>query len=92
METLIPIVDQYGRIAATKLPAIDIVEAWWQLADFPLPPNEDEDEEETGGDSESAGKEGGKGRAAATGDYPIRQMMELIERIAAKQTGNGDED
>ena len=87
METLIPIVDQYGRIAATKLPAIDIVEAWWQLADFPLPPNEDEDEEETGGDSESAGKEGGKGRAAATGDYPIRQMMELIERIAAKQTG-----
>ena len=87
MEALIPIVDQYGRIAATKLPAIDIVEAWWQLADFPLPPNEDEDEEETGGDSESAGKEGGKGRAAATGDYPIRQMMELIERIAAKQTG-----
>ena len=87
MEALIPIVDQYGRIAATKLPAIDIVEAWWQLADFPLPPNEDEDEEETGGDCESAGKDGGKGRAGATGDYPIRQMMELIERIAAKQTG-----
>ena len=87
MEALIPIVDQYGRIAVTKLPAIDIVEAWWQLANFPLPPNEDEDEEETGGDCESAGKDGGKGRAAATGDYPIRQMMELIERIAAKQTG-----
>lgn len=85
IESLIPVVDQYGRIAATELPAIDIVEAWWQLADFPLPPNEDE-EDDNGGNDENGVKDKVKGSSVSTDSYPIRQMMELIESIAAKQT------
>jgi hypothetical protein len=82
IEALIPVVDQYGRLAATDLPAIDIVEAWWQLADFPLPPNEDVDIENNG--NEDKGKWTRSPVPAA--NYPIRQMMELVENIAAKQT------
>lgn len=84
-EMSIPVIDQYGRIAATKLPAIDIEEAWWQLADFPLPPEDDASDydEIDGNDS----KDGFKGASGKPLTYPIRQMMELIEYIAAKQTG-----
>jgi hypothetical protein len=84
IESQIPVVDQYGRIAATQLPTIDIDEAWWQLADFPLPPDED------GGDDgcdENEGNAKSKRRSVPTTSYPIRQMMELVESIAAKQTG-----
>jgi len=86
-EALTPVVDQYGRIAATQLPAIDIDEAWWQLADFPMPPDEDGGDEENDGDDENEGKDKGKRRSVATTSYPIRQLMELVESIAAKQTG-----
>lgn len=89
LESLIPIVDQYGRIAATALPAINLDEAWWQLADFPLPPDEDGGDDGDGDvDSESdENKDKAKRRSAPPATYPIRQMMELIESIAAKQTG-----
>ncbi len=83
LESMIPIVDQYGRIAATELPFIDIDQAWWQLADFPMPPNEDDGD---GGSDEIEGKHKVQGRSAEITNYPIRQMMELIENIAAKQT------
>jgi len=86
-ESLTPIVDQYGRIAATELPCIDTDEAWWQLADFPLPPDEDSGDEGDDGRDESDGKDIAKSRSVATTSYPIRQMMDLIESIAAKQTG-----
>jgi hypothetical protein len=85
LEARIPIVDQYGRIAATKLPSIDIDEAWWQLADFPMPPDDDGDGDEDGC-NEIEGKNNKKGNSALIASYPIRQMMELIESIAAKQT------
>jgi hypothetical protein len=80
-------VDQYGRIAATELTAIGIDEAWWQLADFPLPPDVDGEDDGDGGSDEHEGKDKVKGRSVPTTSYPIRQMMELIESIAAKQTG-----
>lgn len=83
IETQIPVVDQYGRIAATQLPTIDIDEAWWQLADFPLPPDEDGGDD---GDDENEGKAQSKRRPVPTTSYPVRQMMELVENIAAKQT------
>ena len=83
LDARIPIVDQYGRIAATELLAIDIDEAWWQLADFPMPP--DDDDGNDGGD-ENEGKNNKKGRSGPIASYPIRQMMDLIESIAAKQT------
>lgn len=86
LESLIPVVDQYGRIAATELHAIDIDEVWWQLADFPMPPDEDGEDNGDGGSDENEGKGNPTGRSVPTASYPIRQMMELIESIAAKQT------
>ena len=86
LEARIPVVDQYGRIAATELRVIDIDEACWQLAAFPMPPDDDgEDDEESRGD-EVEGKDNKTGRSVPIASYPIRQMMNLIESIAAKQT------
>lgn len=90
-EARIPVVDQYGRIAATKLPSIDIDEAWWQLADFPMPPDDDGDGDEDGG-NEIEGKNNKKENSALIASYPIRQMMELVESIAAKQTEIDEQD
>lgn len=81
----VPVLDSYGRIAATILPRIDIDEAWGQLANFPMPPEDEEmmpdgDDEAYGGDvQQNTG-------TSATARYPVRRMMELIENIAAKQT------
>lgn len=92
LKLLIPVVDQYGRIAATKLNAIGIDAARWQLADFPLPPDEDGGDDGDGESGENEGKEKVKSRSVPTTSYPIRQMMELIESIAAKQTAIDERD
>lgn len=83
LEARIPVVDQYGRIAATELPVIGIDEAWWQLADFPMPPDDDGGDD---GDDEIEGKGSKNLRSVPIASYPIRQMMDLIESIATKQT------
>ena len=81
----VPVIDEYGRIAATILPRIDIEEAWNQLANFPMPP--DEEELLADGDAEftDAATQESFG-VSFTASYPIRQMMQLVENIAAKQT------
>lgn len=81
----VPVIDEFGRIAATILPRIDIDEAWSQLADFPMPP--DEEELLAGGEPGQAdgAVQDGAG-ASLTANYPVRQMMQLVENIAAKQT------
>lgn len=84
-ESRIPVVDQYGRLCATALPAIDINEAWWQLADFPMPPDDDA-ADGYGVDDPPGGTEVTNGSTAPIASYPIRQIMELVESIAAKQT------
>jgi hypothetical protein len=84
-EIRIPVVDQYGRLCATALPAIDINEAWWQLADFPMPPDDDT-ADGYGVDDPPGGTEATNGSTTPIASYPIRQMMELVESIAAKQT------
>lgn len=85
---IIPVMDAFGRIAAVKLSPIESMdEAWLQLADFPEPPEVDDPDEmdgradEGGNANSSASANGG-----STASYPIRQMMELVEQIAAKQT------
>ena len=83
-EREVPVLDEYGRIAATALRRLHMDEVIWQLLEFPLAPQA---EEITDGEDED-GEGGGiaaKG-TASTGSYPIRQMMELIEQIAIKQT------
>jgi hypothetical protein len=88
----VPVIDRYGRYCAADLPALDLEEAWIQLANFPMPP---EDEELPGGDSVGA-IDGiladGVTLATAPSAYPIRRMMILVEDIAAKQVAIAEPD
>lgn len=88
----VPVIDRYGRYCAADLPALDLEEAWVQLANFPMPP---EDEELAGGDSVDA-IDGvlAEGIALATppSAYPVRRMMILVEDIAAKQIAIAEAD
>ncbi|WP_146187768.1 hypothetical protein [Limnohabitans sp. T6-5] len=84
----VPVMDEFGRIAAIKLPLIvNMEEAWLQLSDFPNPP-ELHEPDETDGSAEDEGKADTSSNAnvTAASNYPIRQMMELVEQIAGKQT------
>ena len=85
-EALIPMVDSYGRIASTALPSLNIDEAWWQLADFPLSPDEVGSDDGDGGSEENEGSYQPNRPSLPASSYPIRQMMERVESIAAKQT------
>ena len=83
-ERAVPVLDRFGRIAATELAVIDLDEAWWHLAAFPtLPDDEDlpppDDEKQTPPSSRL------KPKVSTVGKYPIRTMMQLVENIAAKQ-------
>ena len=81
----IPVIDRYGRFSAADFPPLDLEEAWIQLANFPMPP---EDEELAGGDAKSFvdGVTATESTAQAhSSAYPVRRMMTLVEDIAAKQ-------
>ncbi len=81
----VPIIDHYGRFCATDLPSLDLEDAWIQLANFPMPPD---DEELAGGDATTSidgvtrTENVAPGRSSA---YPVRRMMTLVEDIASKQ-------
>lgn len=79
----IPVVDEYGRLAATILPRIDIEQAWEQLENFPMPPDDEDlgegEQTDVGETSGDASLKSGEVR------YPIREMMQLIENVASKQ-------
>ena len=81
----VPVIDELGRIAGTVLPPIDIDEAWGQLANFPMPP-EDEEIQSNGDGEPHNGDEHPSPFGTVIGKYPVRQMMQFIENIAAKQT------
>jgi hypothetical protein len=83
---VVPVLDELGRMAATRLREIDIEEAWLQLANFPMPPDDDDIPDgdpgiDVGGLAEGESQSGG-----AAGAYPVRQIMMLIENIAVRQT------
>jgi len=83
----VPVVDEFGRLAATPLPKLDLSEAWWQLANFPLPPDDEGPDFplcDEGHDPSFVAS--GAQQSVETASQPIRQMMELIENIAARQT------
>jgi len=89
--TWLPVIDSFGRIAATTLRRIDLDEAWSQLDHFPMPPPEEELVSEADDGTDSDGVEQRASRSQ-TASYPIRQMMQLIENIAAKQTAVSQND
>jgi hypothetical protein len=82
----VPVLDEFGRFAANALPSIDMVEAWSQLANFPMPPD---DEDLPSDDGPAQGDIATKVQAPNTSVnavYPVRRIMQLIENIADKQT------
>jgi hypothetical protein len=81
----VPVIDEFGRVAATILPQIGIDEAWDQLANFPMPPNDEDIPPEGDGEIADGPPQGQLGGSFAAA-YPLRRMMQLIENIAAKQT------
>ncbi len=84
----VPVVDRHGRVAASVLPPVALHEVWFLLADFPLPPEDDTDERGDGDESAWTTAVSGhhRGDAPGAGRYAIRQVMELVEQIASRQT------
>ena len=83
--------DEFGRLAASALTALDFESAWWALENFPAVADGDDGPDETRDtapndpkkhDSEAAPSAG----AGGVSSYPVRQMMELVERSASRQT------
>jgi hypothetical protein len=82
-ECFIPVMDEFGRLAATELTDLDFDEVWWALAGFPAAG----DDRETGDEDDPEPRNSvGSARGGDVATYPVRQMMELVERIAAQQT------
>ncbi|WP_132249217.1 hypothetical protein [Methylobacterium segetis] len=86
----VPVIDVHGRVAGTALAPVALDEVWAMLADFPLPPADDVDElDDSDAGPDRAGPAGtsvpGIGGAPA-GRYAIRRVMELVERVADRQT------
>jgi hypothetical protein len=87
---LVPVIDQFGRVAGGKLADLDLDAASWELGRFPgtadeeEPPEDDPPEDgrgQHGGDPDAKGAK----RSASVGQYPVRKMMALIEQIAETQ-------
>ena len=79
--------DGYGRLAATDLPALDLDDVCGQLMDFPMPPELEGEDADGEGDVHTPVSGQSSGEEGTGPDYPIRQMMGLLENIAARQTG-----
>lgn len=97
MRSEVPVMDEFGRLAAAALTALEFNDAWWALADFPGITSVDEDGGDSGPDDDNdrdPANASAKGTSATTqaSGYPIRQMMELLERIAERQTAIGASD
>ena len=87
LEALVPVIDELGRIAATRLPPVEIQDIWWRLEDFPASYEEDSMDSDDGSPEEAPNP--AKPVTASGGpvsSYPIRTMMELVEKIADRQT------
>jgi len=93
-DCLVPVIDSFGRIAGKQLNTLELDEAWWQLDGYPEFMGNEDDEEDT----ESLEIDDFQNdadlirRSVRTQSYPIRKMMELVEKIADKQTGIAQRD
>jgi hypothetical protein len=87
-QALAPVMDEHGRVAAAPMSGLGVEEAGWELEGFPATTGEEEGDDD-GDDGEADGDGNGNADIPAsrhgTKQYPIRQMMALIEQIAEKQ-------
>lgn len=87
----IPVMDELGRLASTPLTGMRFDEAWSALENFPAAVTESEgadDGNEDGDDDDDDFDPAKPARpnGSSVAPYPVRQMMELVERIAERQT------
>lgn len=80
----IPVFDEFGRMAATALPELEIDDAWNLLGAFPTLPAEDGFDGEVLDESHSVALN--CQHEASGSNYYINKMMLLIEHVAQKQT------
>ncbi|MDR7225227.1 hypothetical protein [Aminobacter aminovorans] len=86
---LVPVGDASGRLAVGELPPIDMEDALLQLGAFPIAPLDDEPQSDENGDLTYGGSQQASGQRSLAGgprNYAIRDMMRLVEVIAARQT------
>jgi len=89
---VVPVIDQFGRVAGGKLADLDLDAASWELSRFPGtadeedPPEDDPERQDEGAGANNSRRSGG------VGQYPVRQMMELIEQIAETQCSLNEAD
>ena len=84
---LVPVIDEFGRVSASPLQPMELDDAWGQLESFPMMPDDVEDE--YGDDSslpDAANNQKSSSAKSVAGRYPVRTMMELVEKIADRQT------
>lgn len=82
----VPVRDEHGRFASGKLPDIGHADAWLQLANFPMPPEEEEAAEDGMSGFLPDGSVVPRSTVHPVAGYPIRDVMSLVEKIASKQT------
>lgn len=83
---IVPVIDEFGRISASPLQTIELDGAWRQLETFPMVSDDVDDEwsEEFGPPGANTDHRSSSVKTIA-GRYPVRTMMELIEKIADRQ-------
>jgi len=86
----VPVFDDLGRLSATKLPELDIDDAWWQLSAFPMLPEDDSIDGE--GDETENNNNGISSISSEEKTYHINRMMGLVEHIAQIQTTISERD
>ena len=84
LNAYVPVFDEFGRLAATALPEIEIDDAWGLVSAFPILPNDDAHDNQSPDESVVAASSI-KSKTGSS-DYHINKMMRLIEHIAQKQT------
>ncbi len=91
-EALVPVMDRFGRIGGRELSSMNLEEAWSQLDGYPNPVWEEDSEDDVDGlITEEVSQETSQ-LIRRTESYPIRKMMEFIEKIAEKNTAISESD
>lgn len=87
---LIPVIDEYGRIAASELPELALDDAWQIFSTFPLLPFSESDEDVFERDMSSKGQVADSDIGKRS--YDINKMMAFVELIAERQTSAPQQD
>ncbi len=94
-QTLVPVQDPFGRMAAMPLASLQLDEIGRLLEAFPAIAVADDADEDPGGDSspdEGLANNQPQIQRTDAQAYTVRAVMTLVEAIACKQTAIGEED